>query len=453
MANNKFFVAKNGILTPIRGVFGSSTDDGINTLQVSGPSLLSGPAEITNSAANTYSLLVKNTAGTVPALLADFVGDLHTFSITNPIAGVYDIGVGVNEIRFFADTNGIDIRYDNASRLAITSAGNDFTGLATTSIEGNRILTTADEGSGNGLDADTIDGLDSLQFLRSDESDTMFGSLTITGDLTVSGNTTYVDTEQILLSDNIITLNANHTGAPTQDAGIEINRGSSANTYFLWSEATDEWKFDNDIIIDTADPQITLVGDDAVGYRIKVDEAEERLELGQTVNKNLFLNFDGTAEFNANVAITGTLDATDNISTAEDVYGKKFIDVSDPTFIMNPNDNSRLNDITLVGSIIHDGDTNTVLTFPADDQFSIKTGNDTRVLVTNTYTDITTEVRSTKFVDRDDSGYYADFANTSISIIANGEIRTDHVFSSTTTDAYGNATPDTDECECLGMVF
>lgn len=46
-------------------------------------------------------------------------------------------------------------------------------------VFGNRVLTTADEGSGSGLDADTVDGLQASQFLRSDTSDTMSGDLTI----------------------------------------------------------------------------------------------------------------------------------------------------------------------------------------------------------------------------------------------------------------------------------
>ena len=41
----------------------------------------------------------------------------------------------------------------------------------------NRVLTVADEGSGNGLDADTIDGIDSGSFLRSDADDTATGTI------------------------------------------------------------------------------------------------------------------------------------------------------------------------------------------------------------------------------------------------------------------------------------
>ena len=44
-----------------------------------------------------------------------------------------------------------------------------------------RFLTTDNEGSGNGLDADTVDGLQASSFLRSDTSDTMSGDLDVDG--------------------------------------------------------------------------------------------------------------------------------------------------------------------------------------------------------------------------------------------------------------------------------
>jgi len=103
------------------------------------------------------------------------------------------------------------------------------------------LLKTVD-GAGSGLDADLLDGISSAQFLRSDESDTMAGSLIVQGDLTVSGNTTYVNTETIQLADNIITLNANHTGAASQNAGLEVERGTDSNVVLQWNEANDYWE-------------------------------------------------------------------------------------------------------------------------------------------------------------------------------------------------------------------
>jgi hypothetical protein len=68
-------------------------------------------------------------------------------------------------------------------------------------------------------------------------------TVTIAGNLTVSGTTTTVNTETINLADNIILLNSNLAGdaAPSENAGIEIERGTSANVSFIWNEGSDYW--------------------------------------------------------------------------------------------------------------------------------------------------------------------------------------------------------------------
>lgn len=76
---------------------------------------------------------------------------------------------------------------------------------------------------------------------------TFSNNVIISGDLTVSGTTTTVNTETILLADNIITLNSNYTGsAPTENGGIEIERGTLTNVSLVWNESTDRWTFTND---------------------------------------------------------------------------------------------------------------------------------------------------------------------------------------------------------------
>ena len=72
------------------------------------------------------------------------------------------------------------------------------------------------------------------------------GDVTVGGNLTVNGTTTTVNTETINLADNTITLNSNETGAPTQNAGIEVERGTSANVQLRWNETTDKWEVTND---------------------------------------------------------------------------------------------------------------------------------------------------------------------------------------------------------------
>ena len=77
-------------------------------------------------------------------------------------------------------------------------------------------------------------------------SNVTFNDLTVSGNLTVSGTTTSINTETVTVDDNIIVLNNNATGAPSVDAGIEIERGSSTNVSLRWNETTDKWQFTND---------------------------------------------------------------------------------------------------------------------------------------------------------------------------------------------------------------
>jgi hypothetical protein len=75
---------------------------------------------------------------------------------------------------------------------------------------------------------------------------TVSNNLIVSGNLTVSGSTTTVNTETVTIDDNIIVLNNNVTGSPTENAGVEIERGTSTNVQLRWNETTDKWQFTND---------------------------------------------------------------------------------------------------------------------------------------------------------------------------------------------------------------
>lgn len=84
------------------------------------------------------------------------------------------------------------------------------------------------------------------------------GDLVVSGNLTVSGTVTTINTEEILLADNIITLNSNATGAATENAGLLIERGDDTNRGFRWNESSNTWQIQkNDSIyydIEVVDP-------------------------------------------------------------------------------------------------------------------------------------------------------------------------------------------------------
>ena len=181
------------------------------------------------------------------------------------------------------------------------------------------LLKTVD-GAGSGLDADLLDGLNSTQFLRSDVDDTMAGSLIVQGDLTVSGNTTYVNTETIQLADNIITLNANHTGAPSQNAGLEIERGTESNVVIQWNEANDYWEIASGGILG----RIITTGDEGSGNGFDADlldgqEGTYYVDFTNATNKpdpQIDVNITGKVTGSGTTTLTDLADGTIDI-TAE----------------------------------------------------------------------------------------------------------------------------------------
>jgi hypothetical protein len=69
-------------------------------------------------------------------------------------------------------------------------------------------------------------------------------TIIIDGNLTVTGSTTSVETVNSTIQDNIITLNKGETGTTVTEgtAGIEVDRGASDKTTFLFNEADDAWE-------------------------------------------------------------------------------------------------------------------------------------------------------------------------------------------------------------------
>ena len=70
--------------------------------------------------------------------------------------------------------------------------------------------------------------------------------IVLSGNLTVSGTQTTINTETLYLEDNLITLNYGTSGAPSENAGLQVDRGSSSDVFLRYNETSDEWEFTND---------------------------------------------------------------------------------------------------------------------------------------------------------------------------------------------------------------
>ncbi len=141
----------------------------------------------------------------------------------------------------------------------ITSSGTITIGLSDGSIDTAKLaadsITVGSTAISLGGAATAIAGLTSLDFAAGNRSigasiganDLTLGGATSTvvipGDLRVDGATTSVNSNEVNIGDAIIKLNADEAGAPSQNAGFEVERGTSANVSLVWDESGDRWDF------------------------------------------------------------------------------------------------------------------------------------------------------------------------------------------------------------------
>jgi hypothetical protein len=194
----------------------------------------------------------------------------------------YDVSASTSAYLTCSTSTGIEIsgtvlQLDSIPNASLANSGITVTGGAgLTATAGATALggtTTVDVGQGTGIDVTTnavaVKGASALtddtlvmwddtngKFIDSPLSDdgtsvTVGDSrnLIIAGNLTVQGATTTVDSNTVNIGDNILVLNADETGDPSQDAGIEVERGTGTNASFLWIEGDDYWKTSGDFAI------------------------------------------------------------------------------------------------------------------------------------------------------------------------------------------------------------
>jgi hypothetical protein len=444
MANDKKFIVKNGLLTGENAVIGDTLDRDTGRLQVKHTSgkdaaRFDGRVVFDHDVASQGAIEVTNDA--TNGIIAKFTGTGGDLRLTGIGSGDYFLAQSNqnNGIKFYDGNDGVEILYSNAVDLEFDSSGIDFKREPT--VNGDAIWYAGNDGSGSGLDADLLDGLDSLQFLRSDEDDTMNGSLTITGNLTVSGNTTFVNTEQLLVADNIFTLNSDFTtGTPTENAGMEIRRGDLANSELLWDESGDYWKLisagtDLGRIITEQDQSsqggsfdaATLDGIDSTQFlRSDVDDTAsgvitfdaDILIDQQIVHKgdtDTFLDFNAADSFQVVTGGTARLTvANASVTSAVDLIAPRLLDSSDNNYLVDPAGTSVLNRIDLDDYVRHNGDTDTYFGFDAADSYGVWTGGTARFSVNNTNATFYYDVQADRFVDRQNTAYYANPAQSSV---------------------------------------
>ena len=206
--------------------------------------------------------------------------DLGNVSITTTIQP--------NSVALGTDTTG-DYVTSLVQGTGVTITGNTGEGATPTIAIGQAVGTT-DNVTFNNV---TVNGT-----LSSD--DITASTVTISGNLVVSGTTTTINTETINLADNIIVLNSNLSPAtaPTENSGIEINRGSSASVSFVWDETNDRWTTDAEAIHST-------------GGFIGNASTATTLQTARTISLNGDVSGSTAFDGSSNVTITATISTID----------------------------------------------------------------------------------------------------------------------------------------------
>ena len=171
-------------------------------------------------------------------------------------------------------------------------------------------------------------------------SDVTFNDVVVSGDLTVSGTTTTVNTETINLADNQIVLNSNETGSPTQDGGIEIERGTETNKTLVWDETNDRW---------TVGSETFVAGFFSGDGSNLTNVAASTVNVSESSDDNAFYNVlfsDTTGTGNVQMAPT------------QDDGGLTFNPFSNVLFC---------NNLQIGNRIYHDGDLDTYIDFQPDE--------------------------------------------------------------------------------------
>lgn len=248
--------------------------------------------------AGTGVTLTNNSGeGATPTVAVDttVIAPLASPTFTGTVSGVTKTMVGLGNVDNTSDANKpVSTATQTALDLKAPLASPTFTGtvagITATMVGLGNVNNTSD--ANKPISTATQTALDLKAPLA---SPTFTGTattndLTVSGNLTVSGTTTSINTETLTVNDNVVVLNNNVTGAPTEDAGIEVERGSSTNVVLRWNETTDAWELTND---GTTYSAIATAASVATATALTVDNLTD-VTITSAANKD-FLMYNGTA--------------------------------------------------------------------------------------------------------------------------------------------------------------
>ena len=176
----------------------------------------------------------------------DIVGEMVSTNTESGISVTYDDPNG--KLDFDVNDFSITLTGDVTGSGTVTNLGNvsfaatiqpDSVSLGTDTT-GAYIATVA--GTANEVEVSGSGGETAAITIGLPNDVTITNNLTVGGNLNVTGTINSVNTTQVNIVDNKINLNTDFTGTPTVDAGVRVERGTSADTEILWREAAGSYQ-------------------------------------------------------------------------------------------------------------------------------------------------------------------------------------------------------------------
>jgi len=246
-------------------VIGTSTTNNVATLNVTANQIIMNDGV---TGAPTLNGTLKVERGTLPDSIFRWNETSDRWEFSNDGTNFYNLATGNADL---ANTAGYITTYTETDPLFTASAAS---GIGASDITNwNTAYGWGNHAAAGYLTAES-DTLDSVLTRGSTTSlAATFGDLTCSN-LTVTGTTTQINTVQLTVNDNTIVLNNDVSTTPTENAGIEVERGLSTNVRLRWNEATDRWTFTNDG--STYHVMPTTIGDlpNDVGYLTSFTETD-----------------------------------------------------------------------------------------------------------------------------------------------------------------------------------
>lgn len=188
---------------------------------------------------------LNNSAFTLDKFTSDGVTSIYTLSTPKPLTSraillSFNGIVQVSETDYTLDTNS-DLQIINVPANGVEISALHLTRPTHLYTIPDRSITSAKLAGNLETPADLI----------------VNGDLTITGSINVGQETVTTTFPSLNVEDNLITINSDVTGTPTENVGIKVERGTSTDKTFVWDESVDKWSIGTETLIGNLEGTVT----------------------------------------------------------------------------------------------------------------------------------------------------------------------------------------------------